>query len=185
MQTPILRESGMFLIRIILHQLRKQLSRILRFQTQDKFEDIWLVLTIQTVTPVGFCFLTFACENKQGNHCNWHIPFKERVSEKFSIIYPLLNEEKTLAVLVPLTLLLKNHNLFANIEKDEKKGGKKKNDRAHPLIMQMCNTRGGGGGGGGCVKREGGGGGGPFTLRLYMSQVICSNMTICETHTPC
>ncbi len=42
-----------------------------------------------------------------------------------------LNEEKTLAVLVPLTLLPKNHNLFANIEKDEKKGGKKRNDRAH------------------------------------------------------
>jgi hypothetical protein len=92
-----------------------------------------------------------------------------------------LNEDKTLAVLVPLTLLPKNHNLFANIKKDGKKGGIKRNDRAHPLIMQMYNTWGGGG----CLKREGGGGSGSFTLRFYMSQVICSNVTVCKTHKPC
>ncbi len=40
MQTPILRECWTFLIRIFLHQLRKQLSRILCFQTQEKFKDI-------------------------------------------------------------------------------------------------------------------------------------------------
>ncbi len=90
----ILRECWMFIISIFLHQLRKQLSWILRFQTQEKFEDIWLVLTIQTVTPVGLCYLTFVCENKQGSHCNWHKSFKERVSEKFSIIYPLWMRRK-------------------------------------------------------------------------------------------
>ncbi len=31
-------------IRIFLYQWRKQLSRILRFQTQEKFADIWLCL---------------------------------------------------------------------------------------------------------------------------------------------
>jgi len=39
--------------------------------------------------------------------------------------------------------LPKNHNLFANIKKDGKKGGIKRNDRAHPLIMQMYNIHGG------------------------------------------
>jgi hypothetical protein len=51
------------------------------------------------------------------------------------------------------------------VEKDEKKGGKKRNDRAHPLIMQNCRCIIHGGGGD-CVKRDGGGGGGFFMLRL-------------------
>jgi hypothetical protein len=51
-----------------------------------------------------------------------------------------LNEEKTLAALVPLPLLPKNHNLFANIKKDEKKGRKMRTVSAQPLIMQMCIT---------------------------------------------
>jgi hypothetical protein len=46
-------------------------------QTQEKFADIWLVLTIQTVIPAGLCYLTFVCEHKQGIHCNWHKSFKE------------------------------------------------------------------------------------------------------------
>jgi hypothetical protein len=47
-----------------------------------------------------------------------------------------LKEEKTLAVLIPLTLLPKNHNLFANTKKDEMEGGKKRKIRVHSLIMQ-------------------------------------------------
>jgi hypothetical protein len=31
----------------------------LRFQTQEKFANIWQVLTIQTAIPIGFCYLTF------------------------------------------------------------------------------------------------------------------------------
>ncbi len=73
----ILRECWTFLIRIFLLQLRKQLPKILRLQTQEKFADIWLGLTIQTVIPIGLCYLTFVCKNKQGNHCNWHKSFKE------------------------------------------------------------------------------------------------------------
>jgi hypothetical protein len=49
--------------------------------------------------------------------------------------------------------------------------GKKRKVCAHPLIMQMYNTRGKGEGG---VKRKGGGGRcSSFTLCLYMSLVIC------------
>jgi hypothetical protein len=74
---------------IFLHQMRKQLSRILRFQTQQKFADVWLVLTIQTVIPAGLCYLTFVCKNKQGNHAIGIIFLRSCVSEKFSIIDPL------------------------------------------------------------------------------------------------
>jgi len=62
----------------------------LRFQTQEKFANIWLVLKIQTVIPVGFCYLTFACENKQGNQYNGANLLRRFVSEKLSIIDPLL-----------------------------------------------------------------------------------------------
>ncbi len=31
----------------------------MRFQTQEKFANIWQVLTIQTAIPVGFCYITF------------------------------------------------------------------------------------------------------------------------------
>ncbi len=55
-----------------------------------------------------------------------------------------LKEEKTLAVFIPLTLLPKNHNLFANIKKDETEGGKKRKIRVHSLIMQKYNGGGGG-----------------------------------------
>ncbi len=103
----ILRECWTFLIRIFLHQLRKQLCRILHFQTQEKFADIWLVLTIQTVIPVGLCYLIFVCENKQGNHCNWHKSFKELRLRRVQHYLSSLKEEKTLAVLIPLTLLPK------------------------------------------------------------------------------
>jgi hypothetical protein len=51
-----------------------------------------------------------------------------------------LKEEKTLAVFIPLTLLPKNHNLFANIKKDETEGGKKRKIRVHSLIMQKYNS---------------------------------------------
>jgi hypothetical protein len=53
-----------------------------------------------------------------------------------------LKEEKTFAVLIPLTLLPKIHNRFANIKKDETEGGKKRELRVHSLIMQKYNTRG-------------------------------------------
>ncbi len=52
-----------------------------------------------------------------------------------------MKEEKTFAVLIPLTLLPKNHNLFANIKKDETEGGKKRKIHVHSLIKQKYNTQ--------------------------------------------
>jgi hypothetical protein len=37
----------------------------------------------------------------------------------------------------PTDIVAKNHNLFANITKDETKGGKKRKIPVHSLIMQM------------------------------------------------
>ncbi len=56
-----------------------------------------------------------------------------------------------------------------------KRDGKKRKVRAHPLMMQMYNTKGGGGREGWCEEKRGRGGGSSFTLCLYMSLVICKH----------
>jgi hypothetical protein len=38
----------------------------LLFQNQEKFANIWLVLTIQTVMPVGYTILLLSAENNAG-----------------------------------------------------------------------------------------------------------------------
>jgi hypothetical protein len=70
----------------------------LRFQTQEKFANIWLVLTIQTVIPVGLCYLTFVCENKHENHYKW----RER-----SALSILFEGGETLAVFDPTDIVAK------------------------------------------------------------------------------
>jgi hypothetical protein len=52
----------------------------LHFQNQEKFANIWLVLTIQTVMPVGFTILLLYAENKQRNQRNGASRFKEKQS---------------------------------------------------------------------------------------------------------
>jgi hypothetical protein len=42
--------------------------------------------------------------------------------------------------LIPLPSLPKNHNLFANIKKNETEGGRKRKIHVHSLIMQMYNN---------------------------------------------
>jgi hypothetical protein len=58
--------------------------------------SFWLVLTIQTVMPVGFTILLLYAENKQKNQCNGVSRLRKNVSEKLSIVDPLLKEEKPL-----------------------------------------------------------------------------------------
>ncbi len=149
---------------------KKAVVQNLRFLTQEKFADIWLVLAIQTITPVGFWRLTLACKNKQGNHCNWHKSVKETCLKKSSALSILFEWGENPCNFGPTDIVAKKPQPLANIKKDEKKGERKREVRAHPLIMQMYNTRGGGGG---CMKRKEGGGGSSFIIRLYMSQVIC------------
>jgi hypothetical protein len=79
----------------------------LRFQTQEKFANIWQVLTIQTVTPIGLCYLTFVCENKQGKHYNWSESFKEGSSQKSSALSILFEGGETLAVFDPTDIVAK------------------------------------------------------------------------------
>jgi hypothetical protein len=100
----------------------KAVSRICA-SNQETYANIWLVLTIQMVMPVGFCYLTFVCENKQRNQCNSVNLLRKFVKEKLSIIDP--KDEKPLQFLIPLTLLLKNHNLFCEgLKKSGERKGK-------------------------------------------------------------
>jgi hypothetical protein len=84
----------------------------LRFQHQEKFANVWQVLKIQTVMPVGFCYLTFVRENKQRNQHNGASRFKETCLRKAQHYRSSLKEEKPLQFMIPLTLLPKYHNLF-------------------------------------------------------------------------
>ncbi len=62
----------------------------LRFQNQEKFANIWLVLTIQTVMPVGYTILLLSAENKAGKiNTMGQVVLRKNVSEKLSIINPL------------------------------------------------------------------------------------------------
>jgi hypothetical protein len=79
----------------------------MHFQTQEKLANIWLVLTIQTVMPVGLCFLTFVCENKQGNHYKWRKSFKEVRLRKVQHYRSSLNEEKPLQFFDPTDIVAK------------------------------------------------------------------------------
>jgi hypothetical protein len=68
----------------------------LRFQSQGKFADIWLVLTIQTVMPVDFTILLLYAENKQRNQRNGVSGIKEKCLRKAQHYQSSLKEEKPL-----------------------------------------------------------------------------------------
>jgi hypothetical protein len=95
----------------------------MRFQTQEKLANIWLVLTIQTVMPVGSTILLLFAENKQRNQHNGASRFKEKCLRKAQHYQSSLKEEKALCNLNLLTLPPNNHNLFCEIGS---KGGRRK-----------------------------------------------------------
>jgi hypothetical protein len=70
----------------------------LRFQNQEKFADIWLVHTIQTVMPVGFTILLLYTENKQRNQCNGASGFKEKCLRKAQHYQSSFEGGETLAI---------------------------------------------------------------------------------------
>jgi hypothetical protein len=61
----------------------------LRFQNQEKFANIWLVLTVQTAMPVGYTILLLSAKQSRENQCNGASRFKKNVSEKLIVINPL------------------------------------------------------------------------------------------------
>jgi hypothetical protein len=65
---------------------------------QEKFANIWQVLTIQTVMPAGFCYLSFVRENKQRNQHNGASRSKE-MSQKSSALSIFFIGGETLAIL--------------------------------------------------------------------------------------
>jgi hypothetical protein len=58
----------------------------LRFQNQEKFANIWLVLTIQIVMPVGYTILLLSAETKQGKSMQWGESFLGKMSQKSSAL---------------------------------------------------------------------------------------------------
>jgi hypothetical protein len=62
----------------------------LRFQNQEKFTNIWLAPTIQTVMPVGFTILLLYARNKAEKSTQRGESFKGKMSQKssaFSILF--------------------------------------------------------------------------------------------------
>ncbi len=75
----------------------KAMSGICAPKTERSFANTWLVHAIQTVMPVGYTILLLSAKQSRENQRNGASRFKKNVSEKLSVIYPLLNEEKSLA----------------------------------------------------------------------------------------
>jgi hypothetical protein len=65
------------------------------------------VLAIQTVMPLGYAILLLSAKQSRENQCNGASRFKKNVSEKLSVINPLLKEEKSLCKLNSLTFAAK------------------------------------------------------------------------------
>ncbi len=129
----ILRECWTFLVRIFLHQMRMQLSRICASKPRRNLQTFgWCLQFI----PIGFYYLTFVCKNKQRNHCNWRESFKEVRLRKVQHYRSSLKEEKPLQFSIPLTLLPKNHNLFCEHKEGWNGAEEKRKIRVHQLIMQ-------------------------------------------------
>jgi hypothetical protein len=61
----------------------------LRFQNQEKFANIWQVLTIPTVMPVGFTILLLHAKTSREINAIGRVVLRKNVSEKLSIIDPL------------------------------------------------------------------------------------------------
>jgi hypothetical protein len=93
----------------------------LRLQTQEKFANIWQVLSVQTVIPEGFCSLTFVCKTSREINTT-RKSFKEICLRKAQHYRSSLKEEKPLQFMIPLTLLPKNHSLFCEGKEGLKKG---------------------------------------------------------------
>ncbi len=48
----------------------KAMSRIWAYKTEGKLVNIWLVLAIQTVMPVGYTILLLFAKQRRENQCN-------------------------------------------------------------------------------------------------------------------
>jgi hypothetical protein len=86
--------------------------------------NIWQVLTIQTVIPVGFCYLTFECENKQRNQYNG-ASLLRNLSQKSSALWILFEGGETLAIYDPTDIVAKKPQGCEG-EEGLKKGREKK-----------------------------------------------------------
>ncbi len=87
MQAPIWRECRTFLIYIFLYQRRKQCLEFALPKPGEICKHLAGAYN-STVIPVGFCCLTFLCENKQRNQYNGVNLLRKFVSEKLTLLTP-------------------------------------------------------------------------------------------------
>ncbi len=154
---PMLRECWSFLMYIFLHKQRKQ---CLEFAL-TKLREICKYLAgacNSNSHARGLHYLTFVCKTKQGKSMQWGERLKKNVSEELSVIYPLWNEEKSLANWIHYICRQKPQPLC---EIWIEMGIGEKGMCGHRLIMHSITHRGGD-----CEKWA-------SLHRLYISQVIC------------
>ncbi len=155
-------ENAERLIYIFPHQQRKQCLEFALPKLREKFANVWLVLAIQTVMPVGYTILLLSAKQSRENQCSGASRFKENVSEKLSVIYPLWNEKSLANWICNIWIVI---GIW-----------RKKEICGHRLIMHSITHRGGE-----CEKRVGGGG--RLLYKVYTwTRWNVSDVTICETH---
>ncbi len=66
-------------------QAEKAVSRNLRFQNCEKLANIWLVLAIQTVMPVGYTILLLSAKQSRENHAMGQVLLRKMFQESSAL----------------------------------------------------------------------------------------------------
>ncbi len=142
-------------------------SNVLCLKNWEESANIWLVLTIQTVMPVGFNVLLLSAKTRQENQRNEASRLRKCI-KKSSALSHVKCEEVSLQIEFT-TLPPINHNLFVKLER---KGNWRNKEMRPQANNAQYNTQGWDVGGRGGVRRQWEGRGGRLLCaNLYMSRV--------------
>ncbi len=142
----------------------KAMSRISCLQNWEKSANIWLVLAIQTVMPVGYTFLLLSAKTKQGNQHNEASRLRKcfKRAQRYQLAW---NAKKYLCKLNSLHCRQKTTTSLW--ETGTKRELEKKGNCCHRLIMHSITRREKVGRGGGERRQWGGGRAAPLFKLIY------------------
>ncbi len=158
----LLRECWTFLIYIFLHQQWKQCLEFTLAKLRE-ICNIWLVLAIQTVMPVGYTILLLSAKTKQGNQCNEASRLRKCIKKSVALSFAW-NAKKSLCKLNSLHCRQKTTTSLWKTGTKRELEKKELRPQANNAQYNTQGWNGGGGGAGWSEKTVGGGGaGGSFT----------------------
>ena len=141
-KSKIVEKCWTFLIYIFLHQ---QWKKCLEFaQNWEKSANIWLVLAIQTVMPMGYTILLLSAKTRQGNQSSEASRLRKCIKRAQRYQFAL-NAKKSLCKLNSLHC---HQKTTTSLWKLERKGNWRKKELRPQANNAQYNTQGGDVGGG-------------------------------------